>query len=258
MLFSTVYGPELESLFLYIRKYSQLQGSVSSEQVYSMYLPHKTNPSKGQSKNLGDALNFLKTAGLIGEIDQTSYEVLVGKDSDLSIPFAALLLRQFHKLNQSPLELRSIDLLYIIMLEQLYIKPDCVWISDLHFAANQLELARQIGGISQEKVGAWKRVMEFLGLGYRMGSGFYCLYRLDLLDIISRQWTQSVGSLQRFFEDHLQTWLPCLNARGEISQAVAFSMDQLADEGRFRLLPQQDAPFRAYFGNRCLKGIELL
>ena len=69
----------------------------------------------------------------------------------MSMPFAALLLRQFRQLEHFSSQLPPLDLLYITLLEQLYITPNRVWISDLHAATNQLGLAQQIGGISQEK-----------------------------------------------------------------------------------------------------------
>src|SRR5205085_4162754 len=128
-------------------------------------------------------------------------------------------------------QIPPIDFLYITLLEQLYITPNQSWISDVHAAANQLGLAQQIGGISQEKIGAWKRVMEFLGLGYRMGSGFYCLYRPELLQAIALRWPLTEGLLQEFFEAYLKSCVPCFTARGEVAQPVAHAIEHVAQSG---------------------------
>ena len=50
MLFLTVYGPELESLFYYIHKYTQQEGSISREQLYSVYLPQTALTHQGTNK----------------------------------------------------------------------------------------------------------------------------------------------------------------------------------------------------------------
>lgn len=255
MLFLTVYGPELESLFYYIHKYTQQEGSIGREQLYSAYLPQIALAHKGQTKNIEDAVSYLKAARLI-EGDKADY--YVPPSLDTSMPFTTLLLRQLRQLEHIPTQLPLIDLLYITLLEQLYIIPNRIWISDLHAAANRLELAQQIGGISQEKIGAWKRVMEFLGVGYRMGSGFYCLYRPELLQSIAARWPLVEGTLQEFFERYLQFWVPCLTGRGEVAQAVAYALEYLAQKGCIYLHSKQDSPSRPYFGTHHLRGIKVL
>ncbi len=255
MLFVTVYGPELESLFYYIHKYTQQEGSISREQLYSVYLPQTALTHKGQTKNIEDAISYLKAARLIeGDKEYFDTQSCV----DMSMPFVALLLRQFRQLEQVSTQIPLLDLLYVTLLEQLYIDPGRVWISDLHAEANQLRLAQQIGGISQEKIGAWKRVMEFLGLGYRVSSGFYCLYRPDLLHAVALRWPLTEGTLQEFFEGHLQFWVPCLTARGEVAQPVASTLEYLAQKGSIKLYSKQDSPSRPYFSTRHLRGIKVL
>lgn len=255
MLFLTVYGPELESLFYYIHKYTQREGLVSREQLYSSYLPQTALAHKGQTKNIEDAINYLKAARLIGG-DKAYF--CMQPDVDMGMPFAALLLRQFRQLEHVSTQLPLLDLLYITLLEQLYIAPNRVWISDLHAATNQLGLAQQSGGISQEKIGAWKRVMEFLGIGYRMGSGFYCLYQPELLHVIALRWSLTEGTLQEFFEGHLQSWIPCLTGQGEVAQPVVQALEHLAQKGSIDLHSKQDSPSRPYFGTRHLRGIKVV
>ncbi len=255
MLFVTVYGPELESLFYYIHKYTQQEGSISREQLCSAYLPQTALTHKGQTKNIEDAISYLRAARLI-EGDKEYFNTQPG--IDMSMPFAALLLHQFRQLERISSQIPPIDLLYITLLERLYITPNQSWISDLHAAANQMGLAHQIGGISQEKIGAWKRVMEFLGLGYRMGSGFYCLYRPELLQAIVERWPLVEGTLQEFFERFLQSWVPCLTGRGEVAQPAACALEYLAQKGSIDLHSKQDSPSRPYFGTHHLRGIKVL
>lgn len=255
MLFLTVYGPELESLYFYVQKYTSLQGSVSREQIYSVYLPRTVPKQGGQTKNLEDAVNYLKAARLIDGDKALSSTHL---DAEAHIPFASLLLHQLRHLEQSSPQLPPLDLLYITLLERLFIAPNRMWISDLHAVTNQLELAQQVGGISQEKIGAWKRVMEYLGVGYRMGGGFYCLYRPELLEAIIQQWDLSEGTLQEFFERHLQSWIPALTSRGDAALSVTHGLEWLAQSGKIRFVAKQDSPSRPYFGARSLRGIALL
>jgi hypothetical protein len=100
--------------------------------------------------------------------------------------------------------------------------------------------------------------MEFLGLGYRMGSGFYCLYQPEFVHSIIRQWTPTEGTLQEFFESYLQSWLPCLSARGEVALPAAHALEQLALDGYISLYPKQDSPSKPYFSARRLRGIQIL
>jgi hypothetical protein len=254
MLFLTVYGPELESLFLYIHSAAR-DRAVSREQIYAAYVPQRLQPQKGQTKNIEDALGFLQAAHLI--TGEQSFSSCV-QDAEAALPFAVLLLRHFRQLELQALQVPLLDLLYIRMLDWLFISPDRPWISDLHTAANQLDLAQQAGGVSQEKIGAWKRVMEFLGAGYRVGNGFYCLYRPALISPIAQQWERSEGTLQDFFERHLQHWIPCLTARSEVAWAASHPLQWLASNGSLSLFPRQDSPSRPYFRDHQFRGIRLL
>jgi hypothetical protein len=254
MLFLTVYGPELESLFLYIHNHASKQDGVDQAQLHAMFVPQTSKVSKGQTKNIEDALNYLKSIGLI-EGNKTYFSRI---ESSSTLPFALLLLRQFRHMQQSSSDDIMTDRLYVMLLEQLYTLQDRVWISDVHAAANQLELAQKLGGVSQEKIVAWKRVMEFLGLGYRMGKGFYCLYHPELVLLLARQWEKKRGTLQEFLEEHLQSWIPCLTDRGELARPMAHTLEYLEQQGGvLRLEVKQDSSSRPYFGSRRLRGVSI-
>ena len=216
MLFVTVYGPELESLFQYICVYSEKQGTVHKQQIYDAYCPHASAPSKGQTKNIDDGLRFLLAARLIE--GEHLYTPTIPLPVD-PLPFAALVFRQLYQLDQY--EIAPLDHLYISLLEQLFILPNRMWVENVHQAVNQLPLAQQLGGISQEKTGAWRRVMEFLGVGYRKSEGFYCLYSPDLILSLLQHWGHVEGTLQPCCEEYLQQWLPCLTAQRDIARSVA-------------------------------------
>lgn len=254
MLFLTVYGPELASLFGYIQ--SRAGGAaVSREQIYDAYVPQLARPSQGQRKNIEDALGFLQAARLI---EGERFFAPCVQAEEASLPFAVLLLRRLRQLElQQALHLPPLDLLYIQLLERLFIAPDRLWIHDLHTAVNQLDLAQQAGGVSQEKIGAWKRVMEFLGAGYRVGNGFYCLYRPELLLSIARQWAATEGTLQDFLERHLHQWIPCLTTRSDVARSASHALEWLAGTGSLAFSPRQDSPSRPYFRDR-LRGISVL
>ncbi len=254
MLFLTVYGPELESLFLYIHNHVPKQDGVDQAQLYAMFVPHTSKVSKGQTKNIEDALHYLKSAGLI-EGDKTYFSCM---ERTSTLPFAPLLLRQFRYIQQRVSEDIMTDHLYVRLVEQLYTLQDRVWISDVHAAANQLELAQKLGGVSQEKIVAWKRVMEFLGLGYRMGKGFYCLYHPELVLFLAQQWSNKQGTLQEFLEGHLQSWIPCLTDRGELARPMAHTLEYLEQQGALRFEMKQDSSSRPYFGSRRLRGVSIL
>jgi hypothetical protein len=229
--------------------------AVKREQIYSAFLPQQSVVQRGQAKNLEDAIGFLKAAHLIEEDVVFSSRI---QEAGIPLPFAALLLRQFRKLENAPHQVPILDLLYVQILARLFISPSRMWIDDLHAAVNQLDLAQQVGGVSQEKVGAWKRVMEFLGVGYRVANGFYCLYRPELVESVARQWADREGPLQAFLERHMQNWLPCLSDSGEISLSALYPLGWLAETGSLSLFSKQDSPFRPYGGDRRLRGIKLL
>ncbi|GCE23224.1 hypothetical protein [Dictyobacter kobayashii] len=257
MLFVTVYGPELESLYSFIRKHTHSHGGVDRAFVYASFVPHANISSKGQTKNIDDGLTYLRSAELI-EGDDCYATTPFEDDIEEKLAFSALLLRRFRKMEQLFPRGIMTDHLYITLLEQLYVLPNRVWVGDVHGAANQLELAQQIGGISIEKVNAWKRVMEFLGVGYRMGSGFLCQYNPNLVHHIMQYWPQREGTLQEFLEDYLQCYLPCLTSRDEVSLPILATLEHLEQQDCIKLSTKQDSPSRPYFGTRRLRGIKML
>jgi hypothetical protein len=69
-----------------------------------------------------------------------------------------------------------VDPIYTLLLDELFVKPDCLFVADVHTRANELRQVKEVGGLSREKTQAWQRVMGFLGVGRRVAGGFQCAY----------------------------------------------------------------------------------
>jgi hypothetical protein len=240
MLFRTVYGPELEAIYRFIVAGQDL--GRQRQDIYTAFIPKRTDEIIPSTQSVDDALAFLKSARLIQETDgfhayQTPPEA-----------FAVKLLRAMRKLEIGAEQPEHhIDPLYTLLLTELFIEPDRLFVKNLYAEANQLRQVREAGGLTKEKVQVWKRVMEFLGIGRRAFGGFLCAYMPDLMLAIINQWTEERGTLQSFF-DYLDQVLPCARSDGELARPVAASMLYLAEQGKIELFPLQDSPTRPYFG----------
>ena len=99
----------------------------------------------------------------------------------------------------------------------------------LYCSENKLDLAQQVMAAK-----AWKKwklgncLSNFwvLVIGSVMAS--IVLYRPELVYNIARQWTETEGTLQDFFERHMHNWLPCLTARSEIAFSASYALEWLA------------------------------
>jgi hypothetical protein len=254
MLFKTVYGPELAQIHNFLMQPADVTVE-SLEHVCNNFLPYNQtdeNQPKPQAKNIEDALAFLKAAHLFNDDPSSLVAQQVGKQS-----FALRLFNQFQLLQQTLPAIPSLDLVYITLLNELFILPNQVWVADFHKTANELVIVRQVGGLSQEKTNAWRRVMEFLGVGYRIGTGFYCLYKPELVIEILAMWDKTEGTLQELLESYLVQWLPGLTAQNEIANSLGNTLAYLEKRQFCKLLTQQDSPARSYFGSRRLKKIVL-
>lgn len=242
MLFRPVYGPELEAIFTFISKSSE---PVAREDIYRVCLP-QTEGISVSTQGVDDALSFLMAAHLI-EGSRKFKSLLVSHDES----FQLLILHQLQALAKGELEpIHETDPLYTQLLDQMYIKPDQVFISDLHTAANQVRAVKEIGGLSQEKLRAWKRVMAFLGLGYRIGNGFHCTLSPVLLQAIVEQWLLSEMAIATFVETALVRYLPFQTQVGEIAQSIQQPFLYLVAHGELTAHSRQDSASRPYFGQK--------
>lgn len=243
MLFRPVYGPELEAIFGFITKAGE---PVSREDIYQAFLPSQQEGICVSTQGVDDALSFLAAAHLVKgnkrfwATPPNTYE-----------PFQLLVLRQLQALAQGHLEpIHETDSLYLRLLDQLYIRPDHIFISDLHTAANRMRAVKRIGGLSQEKVRAWKRVMSFLGLGHRIGNGFQCALSPTLLLDIIDEWLTDETAIHAFIETSLSQYLPSQTQLGELAQSVQQAFLYLTNHGQLGMHTRQDSSSRPYFGQR--------
>jgi hypothetical protein len=249
VLFRPVYGPELEAIYRYV---INCEKPVSRQEIYEMFVPHISNATIS-TQNIDDALSFLLATQLIG-LDSGVLRLRLTSTADT---FPLVVLRQLQGLALGGIEpLHETDRLYFRLLDELFIQPDRLFVADVHAEANNLRSVADIGGLSQEKIRAWQRVLSFLGLGHRVGKGFQCAVSPDLLLCIFQVWHQPAGYLQSFFEQHLANYLPFQAATGELSTAVEQSLLYLANRGLLTMTPRQDTSTKPYFGERRLRYIE--
>lgn len=250
MLFRTVYGPELEAIYTYVETCSQENLKVGLQQIYSMFLP---TGQKFSTQPIDDALSFLVSAKLVHE-DKDSFSAT----NNEQIPFALHILRSFRELeNEEVSPQHSLDPTYSLILTEVFVRPSLVFVADLHSEVNNLRQVKELGGVSKEKIQAWKRVMEFLGVGHRVSGGFMCVYSPDLLMQIIKTWDQPRSTLQSFFEQHFGAFLPYSRSDGDLAAAVSTPLTYLEKNRAIDLFTMQDSPSKTYLGMRRLRGISL-
>lgn len=244
MLFRTVYGPELEAIYAYSMQRSETGEPTTRAQVRTLFLVQGAGIS---SQSVDDAIAFLISAGLL-TLQGDYLQPTVIDD----LPFALKLLATCRQIELEKDNV-SLDVAFTLILSEIFIGRDQIFVEDLHSAVNNLEAVIRKGGISKEKIQAWKRVMEFLGVGHRAFDGFICAYSPTLFRAIVGQWSQDSGTLQEFFEQHFATYLPYLNRDGVLARGVANSLQFVRDQGYISLYPLQDSPSKVFLGN--LRGI---
>jgi hypothetical protein len=248
MLFRTVYGPELEAIYTYL---AEANGSLSRQAIHQAFMPTYQGERLASTQNIDDALSFLVAANLVEE--NGKFHITVDC-SDL--PFRLLALRQLQRLTKGEIQAKhKVDPLYMLILDELFIKPDRLFVTDVHAEANQVREVKEVGGLSREKLQAWKRVMTFLGVGQRIGNGFQCAYVPDLLLSILDCWSEGNGLLQSFFETRLVNFLPFETLTGDLAQAVSQPLLYLAAQRKITLAPRQDSPSKSYFGEQRFRYI---
>jgi len=251
MLFRTVYGPELEAVYRYVRECNARGICPQKKDLCAAFIPRRPDGTSPPMQNVDDALAFLKSARLLGEGD--GYRARAWMPG---APFAVQTLYALRRIEkgEEPPE-HTVDPLYTLLLTKVFIQPDRLFVPDLYAEANQLRPVRAAGGLSREKIQAWKRVMEFLGVGRRVGGGFLCLYSPSLVTAVLVRWGDRSGTLQSFLEDGFDRVLPYARRDGDLARTLRIPLTYLADRGQVELFPLQDSPTRPYWGRRRYRGI---
>ena len=133
------------------------------------------------------------------------------------------------------------DPLYMLILEELFVRPNRVSVADLHTEANKLRQVQEVGGLSKEKLQAWKRVMAYLGMGWRVGDGFVCACVPSLLMEILDTWEYDEGPLQVFLEAYLGKFLPFQTVGGDLEIRLG-SPPALGAQWGLALVARYDCP----------------
>lgn len=246
MLFRTVYGPELDSVFFWL----QNNGPATIKQMLNIFGANIEGQKKSSSANLEDALNFLEASGLIKK-DNRGYLTVQKFPDDLQFKLA--LLNQMRTLQVKRKSQNVLDPFFLGALDLLFIKPNVLFRSELHGSINSLELPVPC---SEEKVNAWKRVLEYLGVGIRGYGGFLTLYNTELVMTIIEQWSETSGPIQQLLEEHFDKYLPWKTHRGDVSSALSVPLEILEKRGSIKLQAKQDLPSKSYLGTRKVKWIE--
>jgi len=183
MLFRTVYGPELQSIYEFIMR----KGTADHECLRRWFVQATVVGS--EATNLDDGLAFLQDLGLIS-FDCGDFRPSSGVQP---IDFRLAVLRNLQTISLENRESHPLDPWFMRMLDSCFIKPDRIHIQGLHSQVNRLQLPVPC---SEEKANAWRRVMEYLGCGRRTSNGFWACYRPDLVLRMIASWGRE-GPLEK-------------------------------------------------------------
>lgn len=248
MLFRTIYGPEIVSIY---RFFELVGGPLPRQALYEAFMPTHTGAEILSTQNVDDSIAFLLSASMICE-EGAFYNL----STTNSFSPRLLILRQMTSLMRGEIEaIHTIDPLYMYILKEIFIKPDRLFVLKMHTEVNKLQRVKDAGGLSKEKVQSWKRFLTFLGVGRRISGGFQCVYAPDLVREILCCWPERTGTLQSFLETHLSAFLPVSTRSGDIASAVSDPLRFLAEREEILLESRQDSSSRAYFGEQKFQYI---
>lgn len=225
------YGPEIESVYEEIRR-NPGQDLVSIKQKFQYF-------ETGDITSLIEcALSVLQDLQFIFK-DKAHYFVL----NDQAWRNKEVFSRLSKIFKQDPVSDESLNYIFASLFEQLFVKPDRMFVTNIHYQVNSKFNKTLVG---HEKINAWKRMMECWGLGRRLYSGFYALPQQTLMqDIVSgiEKWE---GALHPFCENIIHPILPCVTSEGRIFRGVIFCLMALHHENRIQLSYKQDLPYKSY------------
>lgn len=244
MLFRPVSGPELEVIYTLIK---QSTTPIPRQVIYEACLPHYGDKRILSPQSIDDTLSFLAAAFLIE--DRDGFRICQTTTTEGS--FRLTIIAHMQKLAQREVSPNhELDVQYFLLLQELFIKPDRLYVGDVHAEANKLRSVTELGGVSQEKIRSWKRVMAFLGIGRRVANGFQCVFAPTLLQEIISAWQSREGFLQDLLERHFIHYLPFQTQAGDLAQAVRQPLWYLQQQQIVQMRAYQDASSKPYFGER--------
>lgn len=228
-LFQMCYGPEIHSIFWTIQR----QPKISVGELVNKF----SYQSGGDITSLIDAvIKFLFELEVL-QIDQNKR--IWTEESDLDTVTIFKRLNMIAEKNDTS----NPNFVFTMMFYELFVKTGDLYIKDLHFETNKT-FAK--ASISQEKINAWKRMMEYFGLGYRYyNGGFYALPQLKLMKNLVDNIKNWEGPLQIFFEKHIHSIIPCIY-NGNVFNGFIYGILNLNEMNLVKLSRKQDLPFLSY------------
>ena len=229
-LFQICYGREIHSIFGTIQRYP----NISMDELVNKFQYYP----EGNITSLVDAvIKFLLELEVI-KVD--SIKQIQTTEVDLDI---VTIFKRFNRIGENNNDPTNPNFVFTTMFYELFVKTGDLCIKDLHFETNKA-FTKVL--VSQEKINAWKRMMEYFGLGYRYLNGsFYALPQLKLMKSLINYIGKWEGPLQIFFENHINPIIPCIY-NGNVFNGFVYGVLNVNEMGLVTLSRKQDLPFLSY------------
>ncbi|NRR19750.1 hypothetical protein [Brevibacillus sp. MS2.2] len=240
MLFQMCYGPELKAIYESIRQNpGQSRSHLKNSYQYE---------NEGDITSLIDgALTMLKDLNFIHEEDGNIYSK-DGRDWRVIDVF-----RELSHISEFE-EGETLNRIFSNLYDQVFVKPDQLYVVNIHYQINSILSKTMVG---REKINAWKRIMEYFGLGRRVYSGFYALPHLALLHEIILESGEWEGGLHPFCENVINPILPCITSEGNIFRGMLYGLIALNDQKVIEISNKQDLPYKSYGPNHQWNWIKI-
>lgn len=239
MLFQMCYGPEIRTIFECINR-----GNASSSIELKSIMQYQDN---GDISSLIDGvIVFLKDIGFIEQKDQMLVP-LIPEWSPLQV------LKKLKELS-SISDGDSLNYIFTNIHDRLFVKPNRMFLVNIHYHVNSCFPKTMVG---HEKINAWKRVMEYMGVGRRVYSGFYALPQLELIKEILREVGTWEGGLHPFCEKYIDPVFPCITSDSKVYNGILFALVALSETGFLKITHKQDLPYKSYGPNFEWNWIEI-
>ncbi|WP_144553430.1 hypothetical protein [Bacillus sp. X1(2014)] len=229
-LFQICYGPEIGSILQTVQK----NPGIARSELIAKY---QYQPEGDISSLMDAALIFLMNLHFI-KLDELKH-IWPLHHSEVKDFHYLQRLKEIAEESNNPADSNYI---FSTMYYYLFVVPNQLYIKDLHYEAN---LKFDKLAISQEKVNAWKRMMEYFGLGYRVYGGFYALPQLNLMKSVVKEIGPWEGPLQLFFEKKINSIIPCVH-NGSVFNGMVFAVLNLGNDSILRLSKKQDLPYTSF------------
>ncbi|WP_438447077.1 hypothetical protein [Gorillibacterium sp. sgz5001074] len=231
MLFQMCYGPEIRTIYECIQK-----GEANNIRDLKDKMQYQDDGDI--SSLIESTIVFLKDLEFI-EQREHSYHPMVPNWSTLH---ALLKFRELAKVSEA----NSLNYIFASIYEEFFVKPNKLFISNIHYHVNSSFPKTMVG---HEKINAWKRIMEYFGIGRRAYAGFYALPQIELIIEIIRKIGPWEGGLHPYCEQFIDPILPCMTKDGKVFNGLLFGLVALSERGHIKVEMKQDLPFMSYGPN---------